>query len=69
MFLANSLPTELPLSLEQSMELLHEKDPSTWSTALHIDNDGFVLRMRYAFQDASSLRYGWTINNSTARCI
>ena len=64
---ARKLQSQLPASLQRSMELSREKGASTWLTALPIDEHGFALH-KSAFRDALSLRYDWPFQNSPSHC-
>ena len=64
---ARKLQSQLPASLQRSMELSWEKGASTWLTALPIDEHGFALH-KSAFRDALSLRYDWPFQNSPSHC-
>ncbi len=64
----NALMHSLPDTLKKGVELAQEKGASTWLTALPLMEHGFSLHKR-AFQDALSLRYGWTPKDSPSRCF
>ena len=64
---ARNLQTQLPSTLQHSMELSQEKGASSWLSLLPIDNHGFALH-KSAFRDALSLRYGWSLQNPPSHC-
>ena len=64
---ASNLQSQLPASLQRSMELSQEKGASTWLTALPIEDHGFALH-KSAFRDALSLRYDWSFQSSPSHC-
>ena len=64
---ARNLQTQLPSTLQRSMELSQEKGASSWLSSLPIDDHGFALH-KSAFRDALSLRYGWSLQNPPSHC-
>ena len=64
---ASNLQSQLPASLQRSMELSQEKGASTWLTSLPIEDHGFALH-KSAFRDALSLRYDWSFQSSPSHC-
>ena len=64
---AKNLQTQLPSTLQRSMELSQEKGASSWLSSLPIDDHGFALH-KSAFRDALSLRYGWSLQNPPSHC-
>ena len=64
---ARNLQTQLPSTLQRSMELSQEKGASSWLSSLPIDDHGFALH-KSAFRDALSLRNGWSLQNPPSHC-
>lgn len=65
---AKEVFTDLPKSLQRSVEVASEKGASTWLTALPLIEHGFALH-NGSFRDALSLRYGWTPSYLPSHCV
>ena len=65
---AKELFTDLPKSLQRSVEVASEKGASTWLTALPLIEHGFALH-KGSFRDALCLRYGWTPSYLPSHCV
>ena len=65
---AKELFTDLPKSLQRSVEVASEKRASTWLIALPLIEHGFALH-KGSFRDAPCLRYGWTPPYLPSHCV
>ena len=57
----------LPPRLKRCVDLAKEKGASSWLSVLPLDDQNFSLH-KGAFKDAISLRYGWKLPNTPAKC-
>ena len=64
---AAQVRSDLPNSLQRSMDLAQEKGASSWLSALPREEFGYTLH-KGAFRDALALRYGWLSSNTPTSC-